>query len=94
MNPKYGCLNVVGVNVPDDLYVMASTHHHLTIVNPVGDVADISPPVYYLAVLVGLLAGGAYLVVRQALIRRELDEAAKSLGESIRSGKGSSEVRG
>lgn len=38
----------------------------------------------YLLSLLGFLAVGAYLVVRQVLIRRELDEAAKGLGERIR----------
>lgn len=34
---------------------------------------------------------GAYLVVRQVLIRRELEEAAKVLGERVRAGQASSE---
>lgn len=38
----------------------------------------------YLLTLLGFLAVGAYLVVRQVLVRRELDEAAKALGERIR----------
>jgi len=38
----------------------------------------------YLLSLLGFLAGGAYLVVRQVLVRRELDEAAKALGERVR----------
>jgi hypothetical protein len=46
----------------------------------------------YLLSLLGFLAVGAYLVVRQVLVRRELDEAAKALGERIRTGAASCEV--
>eukprot|EP00879_Flechtneria_rotunda_P017710 GHRR01018564.1.p1 GENE.GHRR01018564.1~~GHRR01018564.1.p1 ORF type:complete len:240 (+),score=48.77 GHRR01018564.1:88-807(+) len=45
----------------------------------------------YLTALLGFLAFGAYLVVRQVLIRRELDEAAKALGERIRTGEATCE---
>jgi hypothetical protein len=47
----------------------------------------------YLVTLLGFLGVGAYLVVRQVLIRRELDEAAKALGERIRTGVATCEVR-
>ena len=46
----------------------------------------------YLLSLLGFLVVGAYLVVRQVLIRRELEDAAKVLGDRIRSGSASSEV--
>ncbi|KAI7841609.1 hypothetical protein COHA_004779 [Chlorella ohadii] len=39
----------------------------------------------------GFLVVGAYLVVRQVLIRRELEEAAKVLGERVRTGEATSE---
>lgn len=45
----------------------------------------------YLATLLGFLVVGAFLVVRQVLIRRELEEAAKVLGERIRLGEASAE---
>ncbi|KAK9824565.1 hypothetical protein WJX72_011341 [[Myrmecia] bisecta] len=45
----------------------------------------------YLLTLLGFLVVGAYLVVRQVLIRRELEEAAKVLGERIRAGEASPE---
>lgn len=61
-------------------------------VNPIAEVATMEAQVLYLGFLSVMLSGGAYLVVRQALIRRELDETAKSLGETIRSGKGTNEV--
>lgn len=62
----------------------------------VGDLAEgLETPVQaiYLVTLLGFLVVGAYLVVRQVLIRRELEEAAKSLGDRIRTGNASSEVR-
>jgi hypothetical protein len=46
----------------------------------------------YLVTLMGFLVVGAYLVVRQVLIRRELEEAAKVLGERVRTGEASGEV--
>ena len=46
----------------------------------------------YLLTLLGFLGVGAYLVVRQVLIRRELDEGAKGLGERIRTGEATCEV--
>ncbi|KAL4859489.1 Tetratricopeptide repeat domain-containing protein PYG7 [Chlorella vulgaris] len=59
-----------------------------------GDVAEgLEAPVQlaYLLTLMGFLVVGAFLVVRQVLIRRELEEAAKVLGERVRSGEASSE---
>lgn len=45
----------------------------------------------YLATLLGFLSVGAFLVVRQVLVRRELEEAAKVLGDRIRAGEATSE---
>jgi tetratricopeptide (TPR) repeat protein len=45
----------------------------------------------YLVTLLSFLAAAAFLVVRQALIRRELDESAKGLGERIRTGEATCE---
>lgn len=53
----------------------------------VADLADgLEAPVQlvYLLTLLGFLVVGAYLVVRQVLIRRELEEAAKTLGDRVR----------
>jgi len=65
------------------------------VVNPVlGELAEgLETPVQalYLVTLLGFLVVGAYLVVRQVLIRRDLEDAAKSLGDRIRSGSASSE---
>ncbi|XP_024365879.1 tetratricopeptide repeat domain-containing protein PYG7, chloroplastic isoform X2 [Physcomitrium patens] len=45
----------------------------------------------YLGALLSLLAAGSFLVVRQVLIRRELESAAKDLQDRVRSGEASSE---
>lgn len=63
-------------------------------VQPLFDTAEgLETPIQliYLTALLGFLAAGAYLVVRQVLIRRELDEAAKALGERIRTGEATCE---
>ena len=46
----------------------------------------------YLGTLVTMLLGAAYFVVRQVLVRVEMDEAMKRLGDSIRAGNATSEV--
>lgn len=48
--------------------------------------------ILYLSALLGFLVVGVYLIVRQVLIRRELEEAAKVLGERLRTGTASPEV--
>jgi tetratricopeptide (TPR) repeat protein len=61
---------------------------------PTADLADgLETPVQliYLLTLLGFLAVGAFLVVRQVLIRRELEEAAKVLGERVRAGEATAE---
>lgn len=71
-----------------------TTAHHAA-VQPLFDTAEgLETPIQliYLTALLGFLAAGAYLVVRQVLIRRELDEAAKALGERIRTGEATCEV--
>jgi hypothetical protein len=74
----------------------ASVAQAAAAVQPLFDTAEgLETPIQliYLTALLGFLAAGAYLVVRQVLIRRELDEAAKSLGERIRTGEATCEVR-
>lgn len=72
-----------------------STGLPIELANPVlGELAEgLETPVQalYLITLLGFLVVGAYLVVRQVLIRRDLEDAAKSLGDRIRSGNASSE---
>lgn len=45
----------------------------------------------YLSLLLALLSGAAFAVVRQVLVRREMDERSKVLGELIRTGDATSE---
>lgn len=69
--------------------------NHLIALQPLYETAEgLETPIQliYLTALLGFLAFGAYLVVRQVLIRRELDEAAKALGERIRTGEATCEV--
>ena len=47
--------------------------------------------ILYLGILLALLAGGAWAVVRQLLTQREMDERSKVLGELIRTGDAVSE---
>ena len=63
---------------------------------PISDLAEgLEAPIQllYLLALLGFLAAGAYLVVRQVFVRRDLEEAAKVLGDRIRSDSGNAEVR-
>ncbi|KAK9826087.1 hypothetical protein WJX81_000843 [Elliptochloris bilobata] len=67
---------------------------HLRMVPAVDSIADgLEAPVQllYLLTLLGFLVVGAFLVVRQVLVRRELEEAAKVLGERIRTSEATSE---
>ena len=65
---------------------------HLTQLYQVSEGLETPIQLIYLLTLLGFLGAGAFLVVRQVLIRRELDEAAKQLGERIRTGEATCEV--
>ncbi|KAL1295308.1 uncharacterized protein ycf37 isoform X2 [Arachis ipaensis] len=52
----------------------------------VGELFDLSIQLLYLVSLLGLLGVGTYFVIRQVLVRRELDLSAKELQEQVRSG--------
>ncbi|KAL3149190.1 hypothetical protein ABBQ32_002018 [Trebouxia sp. C0010 RCD-2024] len=69
--PRQTCCSVQGLQVPAPVAVLAE---------------GLEAPVQlvYLVTLLGFLVVGAYLVVRQALITRELEEAAKTLGDRVR----------
>lgn len=47
--------------------------------------------IVYLSFLLVILSGAAFIVVRQVLMRREMDERSKVLGELIRTGDAESE---
>lgn len=74
---------------------LPSSSSSLASLRPLYDSAEgLETPIQllYLLALLGFLSVGAFLVVRQVLIRRELDEAAKGLGERIRTGEATCEV--
>lgn len=52
----------------------------------VGELFDVGIQLIYLLLLLGLLGAGTYYVIRQVLVRRELDLSAKELQEQVRSG--------
>eukprot|EP00884_Botryococcus_braunii_P015272 jgi/Botrbrau1/2428/Bobra.0395s0050.1 len=57
----------------------------------IGEGLEAPVQLLYLSVLLGFLVVGVYLIIRQVLIRRELEEAAKVLGERIRTGRATPE---
>lgn len=67
--------------------------HPSPVLGSVGEGIEGPIQVVYLSILLSFLVVGAYLVVRQVLARRELEEAAKVFGDRVRSGEGSGEVR-
>ncbi|TKY51534.1 ycf37 protein [Spatholobus suberectus] len=52
----------------------------------VGELFDLSIQLIYLVLLLSLLGTGTFFVIRQVLVRRELDLSAKELQEQVRSG--------
>lgn len=52
---------------------------------------DTSVQLLYLSLILLFLFGATFFVVRQVLVRRELESTAKDLGEKVRSGSASSE---
>ncbi len=58
---------------------------------PIAEGLEAPVQLIYLSLLLSFLAVGAYLVVRQVLVRRELEEAAKVLGERVRTNTASAE---
>ncbi|XP_076901109.1 tetratricopeptide repeat domain-containing protein PYG7, chloroplastic-like isoform X1 [Bidens hawaiensis] len=62
-------------------------------INPVyevGELFELGIQLSYLLLLLGLLGVGTFFVIRQVLVRRELDLSAKELQEQVRSGDASS----
>ncbi|KAG0614726.1 hypothetical protein M758_6G199300 [Ceratodon purpureus] len=57
----------------------------------IGQGLEFGVQLIYLGALLALLGVGSFLVVRQVLIRRELESAAKDLQDRVRSGEASSE---
>jgi len=57
----------------------------------IGEGLEFGVQLIYLGALLALLGVGSFLVVRQVLVRRELEAAAKDLQDRVRSGEASSE---
>ncbi|XP_078436790.1 tetratricopeptide repeat (TPR)-like superfamily protein [Wolffia australiana] len=64
----------------------ASEHSRAELVYEVGELFELGIQLSYLLILLGLLGVGSFFVIRQVLVRRELDLSAKELQEQVRSG--------
>lgn len=62
---------------PDVSY--ASDSVKMNEIYEIGELFDLSIQLLYLLLLLGLLGVGTYFVIRQVLVRRELDLSAKEL---------------
>lgn len=80
-------LELLAAQHPTEL--LWSTHHAALF--EVSEGLEAPVQLFYLLTLGSFLVVGAFLVVRQVLIRRELEEAAKVLGERVRTGAATSE---
>ncbi|XP_044511723.1 tetratricopeptide repeat domain-containing protein PYG7, chloroplastic-like [Mangifera indica] len=56
------------------------------VIYEVGELFELGIQLSYLLLLLGLLGVGTFFVIRQVLVRRELDLSAKELQEQVRSG--------
>ncbi|GAU15926.1 hypothetical protein TSUD_41490 [Trifolium subterraneum] len=74
----------ISVISPDVSY--ASDSMKINEMYQVGELFDLGIQLIYLLLLLGLLGAGTYYVIRQVLVRRELDLSAKELQEQVRSG--------
>jgi hypothetical protein len=83
----FSCLTTTGgASAMDIVNVSANPAY-----GEVGALLEVSVQFIYLGALLALLGVGSFLVVRQVLIRRELESAAKELQDRVRSGEASSE---
>ncbi|KAA8538606.1 hypothetical protein F0562_028200 [Nyssa sinensis] len=64
----------------------ASEDVKLNVVYEIGELFELGIQLSYLLLLLGLLGVGTFFVIRQVLVRRELDLSAKELQEQVRSG--------
>ncbi|XP_057502166.1 tetratricopeptide repeat domain-containing protein PYG7, chloroplastic isoform X2 [Actinidia eriantha] len=64
----------------------ASEDVKMNVVYEVGELFELGIQLSYLLLLLGLLGAGTFFVLRQVLVRRELDLSAKELQEQVRSG--------
>ncbi|KAL2513277.1 Tetratricopeptide repeat (TPR)-like superfamily protein [Abeliophyllum distichum] len=66
--------------------VQASEDVRTNVVYEVGELFELGIQLSYLLLLLALLGVGTFFVIRQVLMRRELDLSAKELQEQVRSG--------
>ncbi|XP_043710008.1 tetratricopeptide repeat domain-containing protein PYG7, chloroplastic isoform X1 [Telopea speciosissima] len=66
--------------------VHSSPEIRLNMVYETGELFELGIQLSYLLLLLGLLGAGTFFVIRQVLVRRELDLSAKELQEQVRSG--------
>ncbi|XP_042491407.1 tetratricopeptide repeat domain-containing protein PYG7, chloroplastic isoform X2 [Macadamia integrifolia] len=64
----------------------SSAEIRLNMVYETGELFELGIQLSYLLLLLGLLGVGTFFVIRQVLVRRELDLSAKELQEQVRSG--------
>ncbi|KAF6152995.1 hypothetical protein GIB67_021600 [Kingdonia uniflora] len=64
----------------------SSEQIRMDMVYEVGELFELGIQLSYLLLLLGLLGAGTFFVIRQVLVRRELDLSAKELQEQVRSG--------
>ncbi|KAL4651597.1 hypothetical protein ACB092_01G172200 [Castanea dentata] len=64
----------------------ASEKISTNVVYEIGELFELGIQLSYLLLLLGLLGAGTFFVIRQVLVRRELDLSAKELQEQVRSG--------
>ncbi|KAJ1424897.1 Tetratricopeptide-like helical domain superfamily [Sesbania bispinosa] len=74
----------ISVISPDVSY--ASDSMKINEIYEVGELFDLGIQLIYLLLLLGLLGFGTFFVIRQILVRRELDLSAKELQDQVRSG--------
>ncbi|KAF7136057.1 hypothetical protein RHSIM_Rhsim08G0049700 [Rhododendron simsii] len=66
--------------------VQASEDVKMNAVYEIGELFELGIQLSYLLILLSLLGVGTFFVIRQVLVRRELDLSAKELQEQVRSG--------
>ncbi|KAE8100289.1 hypothetical protein FH972_018202 [Carpinus fangiana] len=64
----------------------ASENTNPNVVYEIGELFELGIQLSYLLILLGFLGIGTFFVIRQVLVRRELDLSAKELQEQVRSG--------
>ncbi|CAA6654588.1 unnamed protein product [Spirodela intermedia] len=68
------------------LEAQADEQMRVDMVYEIGELFELGIQLSYLLILLGLLGVGSFFVIRQVLVRRELDLSAKELQEQVRSG--------